>query len=83
MKGVPESSILLKAHQDYNDDPIKLFEDLYKGKPIEFNLTKGYENGKEINKMKLEYKNYDIYSKSKFERKITIRYNEYNELEYN
>lgn len=83
MKGVPESSILLKAHQDYNDDPIKLFEDLYKGTPIEFNLTKGYENGKEINKMKLEYKNYDIYSKSKFERKITIRYNEYNELEYN
>ena len=83
MKGVPESSILLKAHQDYNDDPIELFKDLYKGTPIEFNLTKGYENGRVINKMKLEHKNYDIYSKSKFDRKITIKYNEYDELEYN
>ena len=83
MKGIPESSILLKAHQDYNDDPIKLFEDLYNGTPLEFNLIKGFENGKEVNKMKLEHKNYDIYSKSKFDRKITIRYNEYDELEYN
>jgi len=84
MKGVPNSSILLKAYQDYNNDPLKLFEDLYRGTEIEFDLTKGFEGGFEVDKMKLEHKyNYEIHSKSKFDRKITIRYNEYNELEYN
>jgi hypothetical protein len=83
MKGIPESSILLKAYTDYDNDPIKLFEDLYKGNPIEFDLTRGYEKGNIINKMKLENKNFDIHTKKDFNRKITIRYNEYDKLEYN
>jgi len=83
MKGIPETSILLKSYTDYNNDPIKLFEDLYKGNPIEFDLTKGFENGLIVNKMKLENKNYNIYTKKDFNRKITIRYDEYNGLQYN
>ena len=41
MKGVNSKCIRVKAEQQYNGDLIKLYEDLYNGKKIEFDLLTG------------------------------------------
>lgn len=41
MKGINGECIKLKADELYEGDVIKLYEDLYNGKEIEFDLTKG------------------------------------------
>ena len=41
MKGVNSNSIRVKANQEYNGDLVQLYEDLYKGKKIEFDLLTG------------------------------------------
>ena len=41
MKGVNNGSIITKAKQDYNNNLMHLFEDLYNGKKIEFDLLTG------------------------------------------
>ena len=41
MKGVNSACIRVKAEQDYGGDLVKLYEDLYNGKKIEFDLLTG------------------------------------------
>jgi hypothetical protein len=41
MKGVNSSCIRVKANEEYNGELIQLYEDLYKGKKIEFDLLTG------------------------------------------
>ena len=41
MKGVNSSCIRVKANEEYNGDLVQLYEDLYKGKKIEFDLLTG------------------------------------------
>jgi len=41
MKGVNSSCIRVKANQEYNGDLVQLYEDLYNGKKIEFDLLTG------------------------------------------
>ena len=41
MKGVNSNCIRVKANEDYNGDVVKLYEDLFNGKKIEFDLLTG------------------------------------------
>ena len=63
MKGVPEDSILYKAEHEYGGDVMALYQDLYDGKEVTFNLL--------AVRPKFEMcKNMNIISKTKFDRKI-------------
>ena len=63
MKGVPEDSILYKAEHEYGGDVMALYQNLYDGKEVTFNLL--------AVRPKFEMcKNMNIISKTKFDRKI-------------
>lgn len=64
MKGIPEKSIKAYAEEHYDGDVMKIYEELYNGKEIEFNLLANYQ-------FKFEYaKNMTIRNKDTFYRKI-------------
>ena len=63
LKGVPESSIKYKADQDYGGDVFKIYEELFAGNQIEFDLL--------AVKPKFELKrDMTIVSKREFKRKV-------------
>jgi hypothetical protein len=67
LKGINEEAINLKVEKDYNNEPYKLYEDLYNGKKIKFDLTA------EGDKCCFEFdKSYQILTKTKFEREISF-----------
>ena len=41
MKGIPDKCIDAKVMDSYDGDPMKLFDDLYRGKTVEFDLESG------------------------------------------
>jgi hypothetical protein len=41
MKGIPGKCIWAKVEAEYNNDPMKLYKDLYEGKPVKFDLKSG------------------------------------------
>ena len=66
MKGIPDDCIKYKANQEYDGDLMALYNDLYNGKTIEFNLL--------AVKPKFQLcKNMTIISRKKFNRKVCIK----------
>jgi len=66
MKGIPEDCIKFKADKEYDGDLMALYNDLYEGKTIEFDLL--------AVRPKFEMcKNMEIISRTTFKRKITIK----------
>jgi len=53
MKGIPTKCIWAKVNAEYDNDPIKLYQDLCEGKKVEFDLTTGgnccFKTGKDHN----------------------------------
>jgi len=41
MKGIPGKCVWAKVNSEYSGDPMKLFKDLYEGKPVKFDLKSG------------------------------------------
>ena len=68
MKGVPNQSILHKANTDYNGDVIALYNDMYKGVEIEFDLLVNEDGSK---KCRFQFnKDMTIENKPEFKRNI-------------
>ena len=73
MKGCPEKCIWRVAHDDYNGDIIKIYQDLYEGKKVRFDLLKGYdeEEGGNYDKCAFQYhKNFIVSNRTEFPREI-------------
>ena len=68
MKGVPCSSILYKANKDYDGDVIALYNDMYNGIEVEFDLLVNDDGSK---KCRFEFnKDMTIQNKHEFKRNI-------------
>lgn len=66
MKGIPEDCIKYKANQEYGGDLMALYNDLYEGKTLEFDLL--------AVKPKFQMcKNMTIISRTNFKRKVCIK----------
>jgi len=65
LKGVPNSSIIYTSKQ-LNKNVMNLYQDLYNGEKIEFDLLEGGE------KSKFEYKLGEYYMKENFKRQISV-----------
>ena len=66
MKGIPEDCIKYKANQEYGGDLMALYNDLYEGKTLEFDLL--------AVKPKFQMcKNMTIISRTTFKRKVCIK----------
>ena len=73
MKGCPEKCIWRVAHDDFNGDILKIYQDLYEGKKIRFDLLKGYdeEEGGNFDKCAFQYhKNFIVSNRTEFPREI-------------
>ena len=65
LKGIPNETIINESNKNFNNNPMKLYEKLYKGDKINFDLT---NDGKKAN---FEFdKKYNIKTKLKFNREI-------------
>ena len=74
-KGLTTNSILALAHERYNGDLIALYEDLFNGNQLTFDLTKGQPCFR-MNK------DFTVLNINNFERKIKTKYQEGNDDEY-
>ena len=74
-KGLTTNSILALAHERYNDDLMALYEDLFNGNQLTFDLTKGQPCFR-MNK------DFTVLNINNFERKIKTKYQEGNDDEY-
>lgn len=72
MKGVSEKAIRRVAKDNYDNDLMKLYQDLYDGKAVDFDLTKGVDgDNNHIDLPAFEYhKSWIISNKKSFIRKI-------------
>jgi len=65
LKGIPNSTIIYEAKNNYKNNPMNIYEDLYKGKKINFDLT---NDGTKPN---FEFdKSYNVKTKYQFNREI-------------
>ena len=65
LKGIPNSTILYEAKNNYKNNPMNIYENLYKGKKIIFDLTnEGTKPNFEFNKL------YEVKTKLNFKREI-------------
>lgn len=74
-KGLTTNSILALAHERYNDDLIALYEDLFNGSQLSFDLTKGQPCFR-MNK------DFTVLNINNFQRKIKTKYQEGKDEEY-
>ena len=74
-KGLTTNSILALAHERYNDDLMTLYEDLFNGSQLSFDLTKGQPCFR-MNK------DFTVLNINNFQRKIKTKYQEGKDEEY-
>lgn len=70
MKGIPNQSILAKVNNKNYTNPIDVYNDLYNGKKVRFNLLEGVD-GKKLPKFQFN-NNMSIESKKSFYRVVTV-----------
>ena len=72
LKGVPNACIMRKVNDDYKGNPMKLYEDLYNGKKVSFDLLKGWskEDGNYQKPAFTHHKSFMISNATNFTREI-------------
>lgn len=75
LKGVPNACIMRKVNDCYKGNPMKLYEDLYKGKKVTFDLLKGWnkDDGNYKKPAFSHHKSFVISNSTNFTREIQFQ----------